>query len=337
MALPAQIQKQKEAVDKMFEGQNGEEGGGDTADKDTSAAPADAGPTITATPKESASKPAAEEHRQSDGGGDNSFEQRYRTLQGMYNAEVPRLRAEKQELDKRVTQMEELLQTINSSSTQTGGQEDDAKPLLTEEDIEDYGDSIDVMRRVYKEEARQQQKTIDELTNLVRQMQTTVVPTVNQLSQQNTVNSGQKFWDDLQQYVPDWQTTNDDPDFQSWLLDTDPLTGIARQTHLEAAQQNLDAKRVAAFFTAWKGNSVPAARENRAARTSSELEKQVSPGRGRSGSGSQTSEPKTYTPQDIAAFYRDVSSGKYAGRNDERAAVERDIFAAQQDGRIVNG
>jgi hypothetical protein len=30
-----------------------------------------------------------------------------------------------------------------------------------------------------------------------------------------------------------------------------------------------------------------------------------------------------------------VRKGKYKGREDERAKIERDIFAAQRDGRIV--
>ena len=45
---------------------------------------------------------------------------------------------------------------------------------------------------------------------------------------------------------------------------------------------------------------------------------------------------KTYSPKDIEKFFTDVRKGKYKGREDERARMERDIFAAQQEGRIVN-
>ena len=44
---------------------------------------------------------------------------------------------------------------------------------------------------------------------------------------------------------------------------------------------------------------------------------------------------RTYTQEDIKNFYVDVRKGKFKGRDDERGRIERDIFAAQQEGRIV--
>ena len=44
---------------------------------------------------------------------------------------------------------------------------------------------------------------------------------------------------------------------------------------------------------------------------------------------------KTYSPDDIKLFFNDVRSGKYRGREAERDRIERDIFAAQRDGRIT--
>jgi len=66
-----------------------------------------------------------------------------------------------------------------------------------------------------------------------------------------------------------------------------------------------------------------------------ELEKQVAPGRSRGVSDPAGGEPTTYTPQDITAFFKDVQLGKFAGREQERDTIERDIFAAQREGRIV--
>ena len=103
---------------------------------------------------------------------------------------------------------------------------------------------------------------------------------------------------------------------------------------LEDAQRKLDSKRVATFFSTYEqatGNANDA-RETRS--SNSELVKQVAPGRGRS-TKPVAGEGKTYSRADITKFFEDVRFGKYKGREDERAKKERDIFAAQQEGRIA--
>jgi hypothetical protein len=136
--------------------------------------------------------------------------------------------------------------------------------------------------------------------------------------------------------VPNWRDVNDNQDFQSWLLDIDPLTGIARQTYLDDAQRSLDAGRVANFFRTWLEMTGQAAVAQSTGRVSvsSELEKQVSPGRSRSAAAPQSSKSKTYTPEDIRKFFEDVRTGKYKGREPERDRIERDIFSAQRENRI---
>ncbi len=125
--------------------------------------------------------------------------------------------------------------------------------------------------------------------------------------------------------MPNFRAINGNEAFQSWLLEADPLTGITRQTYLDDAQRNLDAQRVINFFRMW-----PAPRSSE-----SELEKQVAPGRSRSaGAPTNTDRAKVYTPQDIQAFFNDVRMGKYKGREQERARIERDIFSAQRENRI---
>jgi hypothetical protein len=41
-----------------------------------------------------------------------------------------------------------------------------------------------------------------------------------------------------------------------------------------------------------------------------------------------------YTVSDIRKFYEDVRRGLYAGRDAEHQAIERDIFQAQNEGRV---
>ena len=163
-----------------------------------------------------------------------------------------------------------------------------------------------------------------------------VVPQVQLVQQQQKSSSEKQFWDDLNREVPNWSDINKSPDFQSWLLEVDPLTGINRQTYLEDAQRKLDSGRVINFFTAFaQVNGIDNSARDKSATQSAELQKQVAPKRGRAGQP-VSNEARTYTPKDIEKFFSDVRKGKYKGREDERARMERDIFAAQQENRIVN-
>jgi len=336
MALPAQVQKQSEAVNKLYEELNGkpEEAGVDSAEAAEETVGVDTADTADSDGGQAPAPRQEEQNAVGDKDEEETYEQRWRSLQGMYNAEVPRLHAERRELTNRVQQLEQLLASMTAKPS--GQAETPAEKLITEQDIEDYGDSIDVMRRVFREEAGALKQENAQLRQMLQQMQANVVPKVQQLSQRQAVSSEQAFWAELQTAVPDWQDINTSREFQSWLLEVDPLTGVPRQTYLEDAQRNLDARRVVNFFAAWKGQAgVPNARSTRTAQSASELEKQVAPGRGRSGGNKTAGEPKTYTQEDIKRFFTDVQKGKYKGKETERDRIERDIFAAQREGRIV--
>ena len=333
MALPAQVRKQTEAVNKLYEelnvdnNQQGQQAEAVSEDIEDTGAERRADSS-----QDHAPAPKTQERSEGDKT-EKTLEQKYKTLQGMYNAEVPRLHAEKRELVNRVQQLEQLITSMNATPANSQAP---AQKLLTEQDEEDYGDSIEVMRKVFREEISSKNDEVSELRQLVRQMQGTVVPQVHQLSQNYAVSNEQRFWADLQTAVPDWQEVNGNKEFQSWLLDVDPLTGISRQTYLDDAQRNLDVTRVANFFAAWKGlTGEHNARTQRESQSASELERQVAPGKGRSGGAKSQGEAKTYTSEDIKKFFADVQKGRYKGKEAERDRIERDIFAAQREGRIV--
>lgn len=334
MALPAQVRKQSEAVNKLYEELNQDtEQQGQEADADQSSVEDESTTRVADSSQEQAPAPAGEEQSVGTDDEEETYEQRWRSLQGMYNAEVPRLHAERRELTNRVQQLEQLIASMSAKPTE---QKAPAQKLVTEQDIEDYGDSIEVMRKVFREEMTSKDTEIDELRQLVRQMQGTVVPQVHQLSQSHAVSNEQRFWSELQTSVPDWQDINADQGFQAWLLEVDPLTGIPRQTYLDDAQRQMDARRVTNFFNAWKGmTGVSNARTAPGTQATSELERQITPGKGRSGGAKTQGEPISYTSADIRKFFSDVQKGRYKGKEAERDRIERDIFAAQREGRIV--
>lgn len=340
MALPEQIRKQTEAVQELYKQLNTDDntgtstppadGTGASVEKPTDQNPADE----NAVPNNAAPAPADEHKPGADNVPEETVVQKYKTLQGMYNAEVPRLHQQNREMQQRVQQMEQLLASMTAVNPQAAAPA--AERLVTDQDMQDYGESIDMMRKVTREELGAVAQRIATIEATLRQMQVNVVPQVQAVAQRQQMTAEQQFWAALSDAVPNFRQINDNPDFQSWLLAADPLTGVTRQTFLDDAQRSLDAGRVVNFFRTWLESTGQAAVAQSAGNSpASELEKQVSPGRSRStGTPASANQGKMYTPQDIQKFFNDVRAGKYKGREQERSRIERDIFAAQRENRI---
>lgn len=330
MAVPEQVRRQSEAIAKMYE-ESAAKSAADEAGTQEVDAPAsveaDSGDNTAPVP------PPVEQRRVGTSDSEETYEKRYKSLQGMYNADTARLRTDNQQLNGRVAQLEQLLASLSAAPQPSAAPV--VEKLVTEKDVEEYGDSIEVMRRVTREEVAASQRRIAELEHMLKQVQTSVLPRVEQVAQRQAVTAEQAFWSELSAAVPAWRDINADQNFHKWLLDTDPLTGLTRQTYLEDAQRNMDVRRVAAFFTSWQGlNGQSTAQPSRSA-SDSQLDKQVAPGRSRGGSAPSSTAPKTYSSKDIAKFFDDVRKGVYRGKEAERDRIERDIFAAQRENRIV--
>ena len=349
MAIPEQIRKQTEAVQDLYKQLNGDGDNGEAKPADgvtppaggasTSMQQADGGTSAT----DDATQPPADGHTSGGTGNEDdpnseTYAQKWRTLQGMYNAEVPRLHAQNREMQTRMQQMEQLLATMSASRTQQPTQQVQAPVLVTEEDKAEYGESIDMMRKVSREELIPVAQEIAAIKRILAQLQTNVVPQVQNLAQRQALSAEQQFWADLTKAVPNWRTVNDNDAFQNWLLDIDPLSGISRQTILDDAQRNLDVARVVNFFRTWNemNGAADVAQDTNRKASASELERQVAPGRGRNTGTPTGGNAKTYSPEDITKFFTEVRQGRYKGREAERDRIERDIFAAQREGRIVS-
>jgi len=331
MTVPEQVRKQTEAVQALYKDLNS-----DSASSTIDEAPESQATIQGVEPSVSADEVAPPVSDEPDNGAqEETFEQKYRTLQGMYNSDVPRLTQENRAMSERVQQLENLVSTVQAAPMPVPAAEATAPvSLLTDDEVEEYGESIDIMRKVSREIAGEFQQKITDLGAQVAALQGDVIPRVEQLASQQARSSEQLFWSQLMKAAPDWREVNDSPDFQSWLLEIDPLSGVTRQSYLENAQQNMDWQRVAEFFNSWQTLTGTAlAQPNRAA---SELEKQVTPGKGRASSTSTTGGKRTYTPKDIADFFTNVQKGKFQGKEKERNTIERDIFAAQAEGRIIH-
>lgn len=253
-----------------------------------------------ATSTEAQPAPPAEE---------NQWEQRYKSLRGKYDAEVPRLSASNKELTVKLQSIEKELESIRNAKAAV------PESLVKPEEVQEYGEPlVDLIRRAAREEVSAKDQEILQLKSRLERFEAT-----------NAKTAEVDFWTRLSTACPEWEDINRDDGFLKWLAEYDELTGLQRQDSLDDAQRNNDAVRAARFFNKWKEMS-----QQQAATATKSLEEQVVP------ATSTVSTPppgkKIWTRGEIQDFYAKARRGEISDK--DMVAIEADIHAAHIEKRI---
>lgn len=264
-----------------------------------------------------------------------TYAQRWRSLQGVYNATV----RQKDQLSSRVGQLEQILSTLQQAPVaQHQPTQQPGTRYVTEKDVTEYGDSIDVMRKVAREELA---PVFAQLQNTIQSLGQNVSQQVQTVAQRQALSNEEMFYQKLAQVSPKWEQINASPDFQQWLSEVDPQTGIQRQIYLADAHRNLDVNRVAYFFHTWAGQqqpTQPTTPQTVIQNPASQLELQVSPGRTRvTTTPAGTNQPRQWSRSAISKFYDDVRKGAYRGKEAEMGQLEQELMTAARENRVVAG
>ena len=148
------------------------------------------------------------------------------------------------------------------------------------------------------------------------------------LQETQTESTESAFYTLLTTLCPNWREINEDDRFEKWLEESDGLSGIPRKNFVTNAYDNRDAETAARYFIEFAGLLSPPSLDPAALQD-------IVPERAGGGLPPKTPAGNIYTPKGIAAFFKDKGLGKFKGREAEAAAIENDIFAAQQEGRIM--
>jgi hypothetical protein len=253
------------------------------------------------------------------------WEQKYHTLKGMFDAEVPRLNEAVRQLSGQVNALVAENQTLKTAApapapaTQT--------PLVTDQDKESFGaDLVNLIERATTQATAPLLAKITRLEGENGQLKSQV----GNVSQQVGANSQETFITRLSQRVSDLSTVNVDPGFLAWLQQVDPIYGMPRQMALDNAVKTLDVDRSATIFEAYKATlTPPPANVNN---PQAELNRQVTPPRTRTSAPPQTEQKLNWTPQSIEAFYSDLRRGLIPA--DMAVKLEADLNAAVAEGRV---
>lgn len=324
--IPAAVRAQAARADAIIQQMNAPE-----ADPNVPAAePVDPGTSaqsLTAEPANPAPAPAqpgAEEDK-------DDWEHKYKSLHGRYtslNTSHTRLAEQVQNLQNVISAM----QSVEPAQPPAELSFED----ITDEERNDYGE--DMLKVVGKQAMKQ-------LAPMLKQLQDTIASQAQQiktLTGKTAAKEQVSVLEFMDAKLPNWKDINTNDDFVAWLALPDAFSGDIRHDMLKRAFAAGDAPRVLAFFNGFLKDEAatspakapePDPKATRVAKIP--LEELAAPGKAKAAAATPAQPDKPIiTRAQIAAFYADVSAGKYKGRDAEKDANEAMIFSAQRDGRI---
>ena len=329
MALPKQVQAQLaevEELEKTLEAQK--EKPKKTKAKEPEAEKDDPKDTEAEVPVEAEAALKPEEVKPADTSPTDvadEFEQKYKTLRGKYDAEVPRLHSQVKDL---TTQLQQLSASLEAKSKEPTKPKEKVS-YVTDEDRAEFGEElIEVQRRVAKEVSQDYEERFEQQQMIIENLQKQLKDTGSQVGEMN-------FTQKLTQLVPDFPQVDKDERWIAWLNEYDPILRGPRRDQAAAAFSAGDAEAVKHYVDLFKQTLAPAEPEERQTRQA-ELEKQVTPNRTANSANTKSvgKDAKIFTEREIAAAWNRIRNYNTRGKYDEANKLEADITTAYLEGRV---
>ena len=251
---------------------------------------------------------------------EETWQQKYKTLKGMYDAEVPRLHADLRDLKGQVDNLRKAAETKPAEPAKTAKVE----KLVTDADVQAFGeDLIEVQRKVAREVAAEFRGELDAMKAENEKLREQLNTTGSQVSEAS-------FEQRLYRLVPDFQKVNADERWIGWLNEVDPLLRAPRKSVAQEAFNHGDAEAVAHYIGMFKASIAPAEQPSDKA---AELEKQIQPKRSAS-NAPVSPQAKTYTDAQVQKMFQKSVELSSRGQRDEAMKLEAEIDAAYREGRV---
>lgn len=299
--LPKAVREAGEKADALHSGLSG--------NTDPTAAPEKQAPTEDAKPVEQPAKaePVAQQPAI------DGWEHKYKVLSNKYSAEVPRLAQELRELKDKFREQSEKMAVAPVTELPSG--------LTPEKVVETFGEDFAAAVGALASKISEQQAT---------KLREEFAPKMDAATSTANANARQAFLRQLSDSVPDWQVIDQEDAFTAFLDEFDQLTGRQRRRFFEEADQANDSHRIISFFTAYReGSSAKKTLQKEVAKNA--MEYSLSPSSVRASEAPVGK--KVWSQGEIRKFYTDARRGIYTPSEYER--IESDIFAAQNEGRLI--
>jgi len=255
------------------------------------------------------------------------------------------------QMSEQITNLQNVLATVQSSpQALPRNHELQFNSLLSPEEVNEYGEEfLGVVGKKAQEAATPLVQELRQELEALRQQVGHVGGSIAQ-------NARERMFGQLDETNMPWRDINKDPRFLQWLALPDTYSGVIRHNLLKAAWERNDTPRAAAFFQGFlaeeaavdpsrgqpNGSQVSFTSEgnnfqgNGHTNGKVPLESFAAPGRAKSAAGSIPAEKPQISRSQISNFYAQCAAGKYRGNEQEKNRLERMIFDAHAEGRIIN-
>ena len=256
---------------------------------------------------------------------EDDFKQKYNTLRGKYDAEVPRLHQQVRELTTKLDQLSKQLTKKPAEPTKAK----EKVSYVTDADRAEFGEElIDVQRRVAKEVAQDYEDRFEQQEAIIRELQERLQKTGNEVGEMN-------FATRLHRLVPDFPEVDNDERWVAWLNEYDPMLRDQRRVLAQEAFNKGDAEAVAHYVKLFKQTiAEPEVEAPARANRQKELEKQVTPNRSAASVKSTGSGAKLYTEREVQAGWDKIRQLTKRGDHAGAEKLEAEITAAYLEGRV---
>ena len=208
------------------------------------------------------------------------FEQKYKTLEGKYKAELPRALSERDKEKARATELEakiaKLQEDISKSKTIESSNEVDAE---LEELAIDYPSVAKALKKL-------KEGTDTKINSFRDELQTGVKSELDTVKSDLVSTKLDRFdYEMKERGVGDWKQLDTDPKFVEWLNEKVPYTKSTKLELIQAAAKQRDAETVSEFFLDYKktlaGSSTVA--DNATTGDQNKMDKYTAPPKGKGG------------------------------------------------------
>lgn len=317
--------EEEEDTDKDKEGEEGSEAdASDAGEQDGSAEGDEGDPNL-----ETADQGTQDDE---DDGEEDTYRKRYETLQGKYNAEVPKLNSELRKLK------EDIFARLGdlSKATEQPTADDDA------DDTAQYEAELEAYREQFGDDLL---KVIDKISE--RRAKTLLGESLSPVSQKvDSVESAQiqsaqtAFADDLSSKVEgDWEPLwkGEDEGFMAFLDTKEPNGFFTYREVAKKANDTWDADTLSKVFNTYLASQKPPEKVKQDKGKEKVADKvnqdRVAPSRKKVADEPSDGEARIWTQADIKEFQEKDRKGKYS--EEESQALWEDFLRAPSEGRIV--
>jgi len=256
---------------------------------------------------------------------EDEFKQKYNTLRGKYDAEVPRLHSQVKQLTDELSAFRKEMTAKNEEPTKPK----EKVSLVTDADREEFGeDLLNVQRKVAQEVSQEYEERFEQQEKIIKALQDKIAGTDKQVGE---VGFSQR----LINLVPDFAQIDNDKRWVAWLNEHDPMLRAPRRVQAQAAFDAGDAEAIADYIKLWKETLSETSNEAEKPVRQTELEKQVAPNRSANSVKTPTSQNgKYYSSKDMDNAWIKVRTLNTRGKYDDAAKLEAELTAAYMENRV---